>query len=107
VSCWVYLLRCRDGSLYTGWTVDLPRRLERHGVGRASRYTASRRPVTLALALPMDDRSSARREEARIKRLSRADKLALVESFAQTVSASAGSASPSTASPSTGSSSDS
>jgi len=75
---WVYLLRCRDGSLYTGWTVDLTRRLARHEAGTASRYTASRRPVTLALALAMPDRSSARREEARIKRLDRSAKLALV-----------------------------
>ena len=78
-EAWVYLLRCRDGSLYTGWTVDLDRRLARHEAGTASRYTASRRPVALALALPMPDRTAARREEARIKRLSRAAKLALVE----------------------------
>jgi putative endonuclease len=75
---WVYLLRCRDGSLYTGWTVDLERRLTRHQDGVASRYTASRRPVELALALPMPDRTAARREEARIKRLPRAAKLALL-----------------------------
>ncbi len=75
---WVYLLRCRDGSLYTGWTVDLQRRLARHRAGTASRYTASRLPVELAHAIPMPDRTAARREEARIKRLSRADKLALL-----------------------------
>jgi len=74
----VYLLRCRDGSLYTGWTVDLDRRLARHRDGVASRYTASRRPIELALAIPMADRSAARREEARIKRLSRNEKLALL-----------------------------
>jgi putative endonuclease len=77
-EAWVYLLRCRDGSLYTGWTVDLGRRIARHRAGRASRYTASRLPVELVLALPMGDRSSARREEARIKRLPRAAKLALL-----------------------------
>ncbi|MGZ4165929.1 MAG: GIY-YIG nuclease family protein [Solirubrobacteraceae bacterium] len=77
-EAWVYLLRCRDGSLYTGWTVDLERRLARHRAGVGSRYTASRLPVDLALAIPMPDRTAARREEARIKRLSRADKLALV-----------------------------
>ncbi len=77
-DAWVYLLRCRDGSLYTGWTVDLERRVAHHRAGRASRYTASRLPVELALALPMSDRSSARREEARIKRLPRAAKLALL-----------------------------
>ena len=79
---WVYLLRCRDGSLYTGWTNDLPRRLARHQAGTASRYTASRLPVELALALPMADHTAARREEARIKQLTRAEKLALVTATA-------------------------
>ena len=77
-DAWVYLLRCRDGSLYCGWTSDLDRRLAAHRAGRASRYTASRLPVELALVRPMPDRSAARREEARIKRLTRADKLGLV-----------------------------
>jgi putative endonuclease len=75
---WVYLLRCRDGSLYTGWTSDLERRLAAHERGTASRYTRSRRPVELAAALPMPDRTAARREEARIKALPRAAKLALL-----------------------------
>jgi putative endonuclease len=74
----VYLLRCRDASLYTGWTVDLQRRLDRHQAGVASRYTASRLPVELVLAIPMADKSAARREEARIKRLPRLAKLALI-----------------------------
>jgi putative endonuclease len=78
-DAWVYLLRCADGSLYTGWTVDLDRRLARHAAGTASAYTRSRRPVALALALPMPDRTAARREEARIKALPRAQKLALVQ----------------------------
>jgi putative endonuclease len=77
-AAWVYLLRCADGSLYTGWTVDLDARLRRHGEGRASAYTRSRLPVALALALPMPDRSAAMREEARIKALDRAEKLALI-----------------------------
>jgi putative endonuclease len=75
---WVYLLRCADGSLYTGWTVDLERRLAAHRAGRASRYTRTRLPVELAFALELPDRSAARREEARIKRLTREQKLALV-----------------------------
>lgn len=75
---WVYILRCADGSLYTGWTVDVHRRLAQHLTGKASRYTASRLPVELAWALQVPDRSSALREEARIKRLPRAQKLALV-----------------------------
>jgi putative endonuclease len=77
-EAWVYLLRCRDGSLYTGWTVDLERRVARHRAGTASRYTASRLPVELELAISMPDRITARREEARIKRLPRATKLALL-----------------------------
>jgi len=77
-EAWVYLLHCRDGTLYCGWTSDLDRRLRAHGRGVASRYTASRLPVALALAQPMGDRSAARREEARIKRLTRAEKLALI-----------------------------
>jgi predicted GIY-YIG superfamily endonuclease len=77
-EAWVYLLRCADGSLYTGWSTDVERRLARHRSGKASRYTASRLPVELALTLPMSDRTSARREEARIKALDRAGKLALI-----------------------------
>src|SRR4051812_8431702 len=75
---WVYLLRCADDSLYCGWTTDVPRRLEAHRSGSASRYTRSRRPVGLALALPVADRSAALREEARIKRLPRESKLDLI-----------------------------
>ena len=47
-EAWVYLLRCADDSLYTGWTIDLDARLRRHGAGTASAYTRSRRPVELA-----------------------------------------------------------
>jgi putative endonuclease len=82
-DAWVYMLRCRDGSLYTGWSNDLERRLARHSIGKASRYTASRLPVELAFAVSMPDRGAAMREELRIKRLSRSEKLALVEQAAQ------------------------
>ncbi len=75
---WVYVLRCRDGSLYTGWSVDVERRLAAHQSGTASRYTRSRRPVKLAASWPMPDRGAAMREEARIKALPRAAKLRLV-----------------------------
>jgi len=78
-EAWVYLLRCADGSLYTGWTNDLSKRIAAHAAGTASRYTRSRLPVELALALPQPDRTTAMREEARIKRLTRAGKVALVD----------------------------
>lgn len=74
----VYLLRCADDSLYCGWTTDVERRVAEHDAGTASRYTRSRRPVELAAVFEAADRSAALREEARIKRLPRAEKLALV-----------------------------
>lgn len=73
----VYLLRCRDGSLYTGITNDLDRRLEKHRRGTASAYTRARRPLALAYREELPDRGAALRREAAIRRLSRADKLAL------------------------------
>ena len=75
---WVYLLRCSDDSLYTGWTVDVEQRIAAHAAGTGSRYTRSRLPVCLEAAWELPDRSAAMREEARIKRLSREEKLALV-----------------------------
>jgi putative endonuclease len=77
-EAWVYLLRCADGSLYCGWTPDVEARVARHQAGRGGRYTRSRLPVELAWARAMPDRTAARREEARIKRLTRAQKLALL-----------------------------
>jgi putative endonuclease len=77
-DAWVYMLRCRDGSVYTGWSTDVNRRLAQHRAGRASRYTASRLPVELAASWAMPDRGSAMREEARIKSLDRAEKLELI-----------------------------
>jgi putative endonuclease len=75
----VYLLRCSDGTLYCGWTTDVERRVAAHQAGTASRYTRTRRPVELAAVIPVADRSAALREEARIKRLPRAAKLALID----------------------------
>lgn len=77
---WVYLLRCRDGSLYCGWTVDLDARMAAHAAGKGAKYTRARLPVELVWSAPQEDRSAALREERRIKRLSRAAKLALVDS---------------------------
>ena len=80
---WVYMLRCRDGSLYTGWSTDVERRLASHRAGSASKYTASRLPVELVYAAPMADAAAARREEARIKSLDRAAKMALLDMTVQ------------------------
>ena len=76
----VYILECRDGTYYTGITVDLPRRLRAHQRGAASRYTRSRLPVRLLHQEPHPDRPAALRREAQIKRMPRAGKLALSRS---------------------------
>jgi predicted GIY-YIG superfamily endonuclease len=74
----VYLLRCSDGSLYTGITNDLPKRLRAHAAGKASKYTRSRLPVRLAYSEPQKSKSAALKREAAIKRLRRAEKDRLV-----------------------------
>ena len=74
----VYLLRCADGSLYTGITNDLPKRLKAHAAGKASRYTRSRLPVKLAYREPQKSKSAALKRELSIKRLRRAEKEKLV-----------------------------
>jgi len=74
----VYILRCRDGSLYTGATTDLARRLRQHRAGTASRYTRSRLPVELVWKRRVVSWSAALREERRIKALARPAKLMLV-----------------------------
>jgi putative endonuclease len=81
--CWhVYILRCADGSLYTGITTDLDRRLAEHNAGAAAgaRYTRARLPVTLVYQEAALDRAAAARREWQIKQLARADKLALLQS---------------------------
>ena len=75
---YVYLLRCRDGTLYTGCTDDVARRLAAHQSGRGAKYTRSRLPVALVYQEPCQDRSAALRRERAIKQLSRAQKLALI-----------------------------
>jgi len=76
---WVYMLECADGSLYTGITTDLQRRLAEHNGERpgGARYTRSRQPVALLWSEEHPDRASASRREAGIKSLTRAQKRAL------------------------------
>ena len=79
---WVYILRCADGSLYTGITTDVARRVAEHNGegGLGARYTRSRRPVQLVYAEAAANRAEAARREAAIKRLDRPRKLALCAS---------------------------
>lgn len=76
----VYILKCADGSLYTGITNDLARRLDSHLKGKASRYTRARLPVALVYQESHPNRSSASIREAAIKKLPRPDKEALIQS---------------------------
>jgi formiminotetrahydrofolate cyclodeaminase/predicted GIY-YIG superfamily endonuclease len=78
-AAYVYLVRCADGSYYTGWTTDLARRVATHNRGAGARYTRSRRPVTLAYYEALPDAGAARRREARLRRLSHAAKHALAQ----------------------------
>lgn len=73
----VYMVRCRDGSLYTGWAVNVARRLKAHNAGRGAMYTRLRGPVELVYTEEVPTRSDALRRELAIKRLPRARKLAL------------------------------
>ena len=77
---YVYLLRCSDGSLYTGYTDDVERRLAVHQSGKGAKYTRSRLPVELVYSEELPDKSAALRREAAIKKLTREKKLALIES---------------------------
>lgn len=74
----IYVARCRDGSLYTGITTDPDRRLAEHNAGCGSAYTRSRVPIAMVYSERADDRSLAQRRERAIKRLTRAQKEALV-----------------------------
>ena len=77
---YTYILKCRDGSLYTGWTNDLERRIREHNAGKGAKYTKTRRPVTLAYFEKFDTKEAAMSREYAIKRLKRKDKLKLVDS---------------------------
>lgn len=78
-AAWLlYIVECHDGSLYTGITNNLDRRLKEHNDGTASRYTRSRRPVTLRYQEPCDGRSHALVREFSVKLLSRQEKQALI-----------------------------
>jgi putative endonuclease len=74
----VYILRCRDGSLYTGCTNDLDARLSAHSAGKGAKYTASRLPVQVVYTEPADSKSAAMRREIQIKRWTKAKKEAFI-----------------------------
>ena len=77
-ECYVYILRCADGSYYTGWTNDLDRRLAAHNAGKGAKYTRSRLPATRGYHEVCGSKEEALRREIQIKRMTRSQKEALI-----------------------------
>lgn len=81
MAAFVYMLRCKDGSLYTGWTNDLEHRLAMHSSGRGAKYTRGRGPLELVYSEELPDKEAALRRECAIKKLRREQKLALLQKW--------------------------
>ena len=79
MNYYTYILRCADDTLYTGWTTDLEARIEAHNAGTGAKYTRGRGPVTLLYHESLTDKSAAMQRECAIKKLSRSEKLLLIE----------------------------
>ena len=78
-----YILKCNDNSLYTGWTNDITHRLKMHNEGKGAKYTRGRGPVELVYLEEFETKQEAMRREAKIKRLTRKEKLLLIETYQQ------------------------
>ncbi len=78
MTCYTYILQCADGTLYTGWTNDLTKRVRAHNDGTGAKYTRARRPVKLVYSESYDSKEEAMRREAEIKRMSRGEKEKLI-----------------------------
>lgn len=78
MAAYVYMLRCKDGSLYTGWTNDLAHRLAMHREGKGAKYTRGRGPLELVYSEELGDKETAMKREAAIKKLTRQQKLLLI-----------------------------
>ena len=79
MPAYVYILRCRDESLYTGWTNDLEKRLEVHNSGKGAKYTRGRGPVTLVYSETLSTKEEALHRECVIKKMTKTAKLALIK----------------------------
>lgn len=77
-KAFVYIVECSDGTLYTGWTTDVEARVATHNNGSGAKYTRNRRPVKLVYSEEMENKSAALKREAAIKKLSRAEKMLLI-----------------------------
>ena len=79
MTAYAYIVECADGTLYSGWTNDLEKRIAAHNAGQGAKYTRSRRPVALRYYEEFEDKSEALRREGARKKMSRAAKCALIE----------------------------
>lgn len=78
---YVYLVECKDGSLYTGWTTNLEKRIKQHNLGKGAKYTKARYPVKLKYVEKLDTKEEAMKREYYLKQLSREQKLELIKIF--------------------------
>ena len=82
---YVYILRCADDTLYTGWTNDLKNRFKQHCIGKGAKYTKGRGPLKLVYFETFDNKNDAMKEEYKIKHFSRKEKLKLIETFRNSI----------------------
>ncbi len=80
---YVYMLSCRDGSFYSGWTTDVEKRLQTHQSGRGAKYTRSRLPVELAYVEELPTETACRQREAALKKLTHEEKSSLSAAYLQ------------------------
>lgn len=77
--CYVYILKCSDNTLYTGWTVDIYKRIQKHNRGKGAKYTRGRVPVELVYLESFSNKIDAQKEEYKIKKLNKTQKLKLIQ----------------------------
>ncbi len=78
---YTYILKCRDGTLYTGWTNNLEKRIAAHNSGKGAKYTRTRKPVRLVYYEIFEEKEEAMKREYAIKHMSRKEKEKLIEHF--------------------------
>lgn len=82
MNCYCYIVKCADGTFYTGWTTDPERRITQHNKGVGAKYTSTRRPVKLVYLETHPNRTAAMKRELAIKKMNRGQKSNLVEKYA-------------------------
>ena len=78
---YTYIVRCADGTLYTGWAANLEKRLAAHNAGTGAKYTRNRLPVELVYFEHQENQGAAQKRESSLKKLKRCEKLALIQGF--------------------------